>query len=84
MRIEYDDHGRMRYNPSYHDTQGKPWTEEDINYLIEWYDKIQVDEMSFAIGKTIPIIQQKAYILRKKGIMPPATKGRREGGTNNN
>lgn len=70
MNIAYDHHGRMAYNPEFHENHRKPWSEEDLEYLIEWYDVAGLEEMSFALGRTIKTVATMVYDLRKKGIMP--------------
>lgn len=67
--IEYDRYGRMFYNPEYHKKNGLKWSEEDIKYLIDWYDTIGPEEMSFALERTSKTVQNKVVELRKKGIM---------------
>lgn len=74
--IEYDSYGRLKYNPILHPNQGMPWSTEDKEYLIEWLDKIGLEEMSLALGRTESTISEKARILRKKGQMKPDTKAR--------
>jgi len=74
--IEYDGCGRLKYNPILHPNQGMPWSTEDKEYLIEWLDKIGLEEMSLALGRTETTISEKARILRKKGLMKPDTKAR--------
>ncbi|KGN00843.1 hypothetical protein IRP63_16345 [Clostridium phage CWou-2020a] len=65
----YDKCGRMNYNPEIHLNNGKVWNEEDINYLINWYDIVGVEEMSFALGRTEKTIMHKVHLLRKEGRM---------------
>ena len=72
--IEYDSSGRMRYNPEFHRKNGQLWNDEDLKYLIEWYDKIGAEEMSFALERPITAVMQKAKILRDKGIMTKPSK----------
>lgn len=67
--VEYDKYGRMKSHPVYHVNQGKVWNEEDINYLIEWYSKIGVKEMSLALGRTETTITTKVNRLRKQGMI---------------
>jgi predicted DNA-binding protein YlxM (UPF0122 family) len=74
--VEYDTFGRMKYNPEYHFNQGTPWSMEDKEYLIEWLDKIGLEEMSLALGRTETTISEKARVLRKQGKMKPDTKSR--------
>ncbi|MFL0167705.1 hypothetical protein [Candidatus Clostridium helianthi] len=74
--VEYDDVGRMKYNPEYHFNQGTSWSAEDKEYLIEWLDKIGLEEMSLALGRTEATISEKARVLRKQGKMKPDAKSR--------
>lgn len=71
MKFEYDTSGRMKYNPEIHFNQGQPWSYEDEEYIVNWLDKIGIEEMSFAIGRTEATISQKATRLRKDGRMKP-------------
>ena len=68
-QVEYDKCGRMKYNPDLHDRQGKPWDDEEIEYLIVWYTKIGLEEMSLALGRTEGTIAQKVNQFRNQGKM---------------
>lgn len=68
-KVEYDKSGRMKYNPLYHAKHGMPWSFEDLQYLINWYDLIGPEEMSFALERTISTINQKVVELRREGVM---------------
>lgn len=72
--VEYDSCGRMKYNPDLHDRQGKPWEDDEIEYLINWYSKIGIEEMSLALGRTEGTIAQKVNQLRSKGNMSYETR----------
>lgn len=67
--IEYDSFGRMRYNPELHCKQGTKWIDEDIDYLINWGNKIGIEEMSLALERDERSVSQKMTELRKKGKM---------------
>jgi hypothetical protein len=69
IKCEYDDCGRMKYNPLYHGKHGTPWSTEDLQYLINWYDYIGPEEMSFALERTICTINTKVVEFRKQGVM---------------
>lgn len=69
MEVEYDRWGRMKYNPVFHENNGKTWTQEDLQYLIDWFDIIGVEEMSFALSRTMGTIQNKVAELRKSNRM---------------
>lgn len=68
--IEYDPYGRMKYHPEIHFNQGKPWLVTDEKYLIEHYEKVGPEEVSFSLGRTIHTVMTRAYEPRKKGRMP--------------
>lgn len=67
--IEYDSVGRMTYNPELHDMQGQPWTVEETQYLIDWYNIIGAEEMSLALGRSENTIATRVNRLRSKGLM---------------
>lgn len=68
--ITYDRLGRMQYHPDFHANQKLPWTTVDERYLVDNYEKLGPEEVSFALERTITTVMTRAYILRKKGIMP--------------
>ena len=70
--IEYDNQGRIKYNPELHDRQGTLWDEEEIEYLIAWYDIVGMEEMSLALGRTEATVANKVYRLQERGQMPRA------------
>jgi len=67
--ITYDRYGRMNYNPMFHENNRKPWDPEDDEYIINWYDIIGPEEMSFAISRTIKSAMNRVARLRKAGKM---------------
>lgn len=69
--VEYDRWGRMKYNPVFHGKHGKPWTTEDISYLINWWEVTGTIEMSYALERTPGAIEVKIDHLIKVGIMKP-------------
>lgn len=69
MIVEFDNSGRMKYNPEFHSKTGEPWNKEDLEYLINWYDIIGANEMSFALERTEATIQFRVCCLRKQGLM---------------
>lgn len=71
--IEYDRYGRLKYNPAFHPNTGKPWSCEDLKYLIDWYYIIGVEEMSFALGRPMTTVSNKVAGLTKKGVMKKPT-----------
>lgn len=71
--IEYDKAGRMKYNPDLHPNQCKLWSKDDLDYLINWYSKIGIEEMSLALGRSEGTIATKVNMLRKKGLMERET-----------
>lgn len=67
--VEYDRYGRMKYNPELHENQGKPWDEEDLEYLIAWYDIVGMEEMSLALSRPETAVAAKVCEFRKSGLM---------------
>lgn len=65
--IEYDSFGRMKYNPDLHGKQGTTWLQEDIDYLIQWGNKIGIEEISLALERDEGSVCRKMSELRKKG-----------------
>lgn len=68
--IELDNLGRMKYHPDFHDTHGQRFTEEDLCYLVKFYKHDGRRAMSFALGKTERVVQNKYLELRKKRLIP--------------
>lgn len=69
QKLSFDSHGRMRYHPEIHTKQGLPWTTLDEKHLIEFYEKLGPEQISFELGRTIHTVMTKAYNLRKAGRM---------------
>ncbi|PRR70883.1 hypothetical protein [Clostridium thermopalmarium] len=67
--VEYDRFGRIKYNPAFHTKHKTPWSMEDLQYLVNWYDIIGPEEMSFALERPVTAIQQKVTVLRRQGYM---------------
>ncbi|HEY5576241.1 MAG TPA: hypothetical protein VIK34_05935 [Clostridiaceae bacterium] len=68
-QVQFDNYKRMKYHPEYHKNMGQPWSLEDLQYLINYFDKIGVVEMSFALERTETAINQQVYLFRRRGIM---------------
>lgn len=58
---------RLRFNPEFHENQGKPFTEEDLIYLCSMYEGMKKCDLAMALGRTHSTILTKAYHLRKNG-----------------
>lgn len=72
--VTFDKYGRMNYHPEYHGNQGKPWTTVDEKFLIENYESMGPEQVSFALERTIHTVMTRAYELRKKGLMAKPVK----------
>ena len=68
-KYEYDSYGRMKYNSRIHFAQGKPWNNDDKQYLIDWYDIIGPEELSYSLGRTQGSIVNYAAKLRKQELL---------------
>jgi len=67
VSVEYDKHGRMKYNPYYHSEHGHKMTEEELEYLCRYWDIDGVKTMAMALGKTEKTLQSKVNLLKKNG-----------------
>ncbi|RDW17022.1 DNA-entry nuclease [Oceanobacillus arenosus] len=65
--IEYDDDGRINYNPDFHFAHGKLWAEEELEYLCKFIDYDGARSMQYSLGKTEKTIRNKINDLRKNG-----------------
>lgn len=63
---EYDKHGRMKYDPEYHDNQGEIWSDEDLIYLCSVHEFVERKELAMALGRTETTVSTKLYKLRSK------------------
>ncbi|ENP0827167.1 TPA: hypothetical protein ACVU5Q_003653 [Vibrio parahaemolyticus] len=72
-QVTYDAYGRMQYHPDFHPNHGKPWKTTEQKYLIDRYVLDGPEQVSFALGRTIHTVMEKAWELRKLGLMPKPT-----------
>lgn len=72
--VTYDKYGRMNYHPDFHGKQKQPWSTVDQKFLIENYEQLGPEQISLELERTIHTVMTRAYQLRKKGLMPKATK----------
>lgn len=64
--VEYDNYGRMKYNPEYHGNDGKPWSQEDLMYLCGMHEAMRGKDLSMALERTETAIATKLYALKNK------------------
>lgn len=69
LPVTYDRYGRMSYHPAFHAKHMTRWSKEDVKYLVENYEGMGPDQLSFALERTIQTVMQKACKLRKLGRM---------------
>lgn len=50
-KIEFDAHGRMKFNPEFHFSHGVVMSESDLEYLCKFYECDHSRSLSFALGK---------------------------------
>lgn len=72
--VAYDKCGRMLYHPDFHGKQGQPWKTVDQQFLIDNYVSMGPEKVSLAVERTIHTVMNRAYILRKKGLMDSPAK----------
>ncbi|MEG1481807.1 hypothetical protein [Clostridium sp.] len=65
--LNYDKYGRIKYTPSFHSKHMTSWNDEDLDYLINWYDVAGPRELSFALERPEASITEKYHRLKKKG-----------------
>lgn len=65
-KYEFDSQGRMQYNPDFHFSHGKPFTESDLEYMCKYYEIDGTKLMSLALGKTEMTIESKIRKLKKQ------------------
>jgi len=65
--VTYYGNGRMKYNPEYHPNTGRPWTEEDLEYLCKYYDVDDLETLAMALGRTSNSVEAKKYELERQG-----------------
>jgi hypothetical protein len=66
--IEYDRRGYMKFNPSFHDRQGQPWTDEEREYLCKYHDVDGREAVSMALGRTIATVASMVGNLKRAGL----------------
>lgn len=67
--VEYDKAGRMKYNPEFHENNGKGWTTEELIYLVKMKDSMTWADLSLALGRTHSATAQAYYKLKKEGLL---------------
>jgi hypothetical protein len=65
--IEFDSSGRMKYNPLYHFNHGKPFSEDDLEYLCKYHDIDGPRKVGLAIGRTECTCISRLDYLKKRG-----------------
>jgi hypothetical protein len=66
--FEYDNHGRIKYNPEIHDNHKKPYTTSELAYICANNGYGKRKDISFYTGRTETTIAAVIYSLRKKGM----------------
>jgi hypothetical protein len=66
--IEFDRLGRMSYHPEFHQNHGKPFSEEDLEYLCKYFEIDPVRTIAFALGRTEHTCASKVTYLKKRGL----------------
>lgn len=65
LQIQYDCCGRMKYHPLFHENQGKPWSEEDEEYLCKYSSVDDLETLAMALGRTKATVASKLTALKK-------------------
>lgn len=72
--VEYDQHGRMKYNPDFHDRHGKEYTVKELIYIVTTYRRGKKREVALALGRTDATISNLVYNMRRDGRWEHYTK----------
>lgn len=67
--IEYDKYNRMLYHPDFHFSHGKPFSQEELEYLSMFYEVDDTRTMSFALGKTEHTLRVRYNRLKSEGLV---------------
>ncbi|MFE3973164.1 MULTISPECIES: hypothetical protein [unclassified Peribacillus] len=67
IKVEYDDCGRVKFNPELHENQRKPWSEEDKEYLCKYESIDELETVAMALGRTRGTVAENLKKLRKSG-----------------
>lgn len=64
---EFDSFNRMLYNPEFHFSHGKPFSESDLEYVCKFHEVDTLRAISFAVGKTETSVANKISQLKRTG-----------------
>lgn len=66
-KLEFDQFGRMKYNPDFHFNHGKVMSEDDLMYLCKFWGLESVKSLSLGLGKTEMTLASLITKLKKDG-----------------
>lgn len=64
----YDNRGRMNYHPEFHENHGKPFSQEELEYLCKYWESDDKDLIALALGRTEKTLHKKVRQLRQLGL----------------
>ena len=67
--INFDAQGRMNYHPDFHENHGKPFTDEEKEYIAKYYKTDGARKVSFALGRTEKAIMEKYSEMNRNGTL---------------
>lgn len=65
--FRFDKNGNLMYHPDYHPNHGKPYTDEELEYLCKFYGCDDMRSISFALGRPEASLQTKLTKIKKVG-----------------
>lgn len=65
--IKFDRNGRMLYHPEFHPNKGKPYTEDDLEYICKFCHFDDLRSLSFAVGRPETSVRVIIANLMKEG-----------------
>ena len=61
--------GRLQYHPNLHPNRGKPFTEEELEYLCAFYEYDGYNSIALALGRTAQTVKNKYNHLKRRGLV---------------
>jgi hypothetical protein len=72
--VTYNEKGDLNAHPDLHPNNSKPWSGDELQYLIEFYHQIGCEEMTLALGRSTSSVRHKYRTLCESGLMQRPTK----------
>lgn len=67
IKVTYDKHGFMEYNPVFHARQYEKWTREEDEYLLNYYKYDGLESISMGLERKPTTVYGRVHTLRRWG-----------------